>query len=156
LITVAWYAIQYAVPYAEDALYEVFEKKATRVEAPAVSVTPSKLALNAAAARKFREEAVEYVLLLWDKIHRKIGIRVISKRDARSFKVSYVRKSGAAITAASFLRFIGWKETKRMTFRAVWNEDQRMLEFSLKGQGPRKSRGSRAEDLELLRGSQGE
>jgi hypothetical protein len=141
LIVVARYAIKYAFWYAEAALYEVFEKKATRVEFPAVSVTPAgKLALNAAAARRFKEEAVEYVLLLWDKVHRKIGIRVISKRDTRSFKVSYSRKYGAAISAASFLRFIGWRETKRVTFPAVWNKEQGILEFSLERQKARTSR----------------
>lgn len=127
------YAISYALRYSEYALYELFEKKAAKVEFPAVSVTPDgKLALNAAAGRKFREERAEYVFLLWDKTHRKIAIRIIPKRDTRSFKVSYSRKYGAAISAASFLRFIAWKETKRVMFPAVWNGEQRMLEFSLK------------------------
>ncbi|MGB6875614.1 MAG: hypothetical protein WBD87_06225 [Candidatus Acidiferrales bacterium] len=138
-------------------MYEVFEKKATRVEFPAVSVTPGgKLALNAAAGRKFREEAAEYVLLLWDSVHRKIGIRVISKRDTRSFKVSYSRKYAAAISAASFLRFIGWRETKRVRFPAIWNDEQRMFEFSLGRRERKTSRGSRSNDLELLKELRGE
>lgn len=78
-------------------MYEVFEKKATRSGFPAVSITPAgKLDLNAAAVRKFREAAAENVLLLWDKTHRKIAIRVISKRDTRSFKVSYFRNLGGS------------------------------------------------------------
>lgn len=138
-------------------MYEVFEKKATRSGFPAVSITPAgKLDLNAAAVRKFREAAAENVLLLWDKTHRKIAIRVISKRDTRSFKVSYFRNWGAAISGASFLRFIGWRGTKRVTFPAAWNEEQRMLEFSLKKQRAKTLGGSGSYDLELLRELQGE
>lgn len=65
-------------------MYEIYERRAIRVTFPAISLTPAgKLDFNATAARKFRENAIEHVLL-WDKDKRKIAIRSIAKRDARS------------------------------------------------------------------------
>ncbi|MGH9863885.1 MAG: hypothetical protein ACRD4H_00565 [Candidatus Acidiferrales bacterium] len=112
--------------------YEVFERKATRFTSPAITLTRfGKILPNAMAARKFKEHAVEQVLLLWDKGQRKIAVRAATKGDRRSFKVSYTRKYGASISGASFLKSIDWRETKRVTFPATWNEDEHMFEFSL-------------------------
>ena len=113
-------------------MYEIYERKAIRVTFPAISLTPAgKLDFNAAAARKFRENAIEHVLLLWDKDKRKIAIRSIAKRDARSFKVTYSKNHGASISAASFFKFIEWSQTKRITLPATWNADKCMFELSL-------------------------
>ena len=113
--------------------YEIFQRKTTRLTSPAVSLTTAgRLALNATAARLFQKNAVEFVLLLWDKEQRKVGIRPIGKRDQRSFKVTYSKKhDGAGISAKSFLDHIGWNMNKRQVFQAFWSEQDGILEFGL-------------------------
>ena len=113
--------------------YEIFEKKKSRLSAPAVTVNPrsGRISLNAATSALFHKEAVELVLLMWDSDNHKIAIRPITKVDKRAYKVSYGRnRNSGSFAARSFLEHIKWRrDAPNYTTRAAWNEDLRMLEF---------------------------
>jgi hypothetical protein len=113
--------------------YEIFQRDTTRITSPAVTLTPfGRIGLNAAASRVFEKNAVEYVLLLWDSDLHMVGIRPITKRDTRAYKVSYgKRHDGAGISAKSFLDHIGANLRRRQTLVATWNEQEAIFEFAL-------------------------
>jgi hypothetical protein len=113
--------------------YEIFEKKAIRVGSPAVTFSSKdRMAMNTFAAKIFHKSAVEYVLLLWDREHRKVAIKPLSKKDPRAYRLTYgLKANGASFSARSFMNHIGWDSKEKFTAPAVWNEDQSILEFEL-------------------------
>jgi hypothetical protein len=113
--------------------YEIFEKKAVRVGSPAVTFSSKdRMAMNTAAAKIFHQNAVEYILLLWDRERRKVAIRPISKKDVRAYRLTYGPKAnGASFSARSFMNHIGWESKEKFTSPATWNEEQSILEFEL-------------------------
>ena len=118
--------------------YEIFEKKAIRVGTPAVTFNrKDRISINSQAAKIFHQQAVEFVLLLWDKQGRRAALRPLTKKDSRAYKLSYGRVSnnqpnGASFSARAFLNHIGWKtQDEKKTVPATWNDDDQMLEFVL-------------------------
>jgi hypothetical protein len=113
--------------------YEVFQKKTARIGSPAVTFTSkNRVMLNSFAARILHKNAVEFVLLLWDRENRKVAVRPITKKDSRSYKLSYGRnQNGCGFAAKSFMDYIGWKSDEKQSFPARWNEEEEILEFSL-------------------------
>jgi hypothetical protein len=103
--------------------YEVFDNKATRLGSPALTIaTDGRLALNA-----------KFVHLMWDADARKIALRPLAKADSRSYKLSvpHAHKRGMLVSASTFLRYIGWPTSKRVTLPAEWNEKEKILEAVL-------------------------
>src|SRR4051812_28365656 len=77
--------------------YEVFSRKISRVGTPMLTITKlGRIALNKTATARFERDAVEFVILLWDKESRRIAIRPITKKDARAYRVSYGQKGNGA------------------------------------------------------------
>ena len=115
--------------------YEIFEKKATRFGTPAVTFNrKDRISINSQAARIFHQQAVEFVLLLWDKQSRGAALRPMTKKDSRAYKLSYGRLSnnqpnGASFSARSFMRYVGWKIQEKQTMPATWNDDKQIMEF---------------------------
>ncbi len=115
--------------------YEIFEKKATRFGTPAVTFNrKDRISINSQAARIFHQQAVEFVLLLWDKQSRGAALRPMTKKDSRAYKLSYGRVSnnqpnGASFSARSFMRYVGWKTQEKQTMPATWNDDKQIMEF---------------------------
>ena len=118
--------------------YEIFEKKAVRVGAPAVTVNrKDRISINSQAAKIFHQQAVEFVLLLWDKQSRRAALRPLTKKDSRAYKLSYGKiankqPNGASFSARSFLNHIGWKtQEEKKTVPATWNKEEEIMEFVL-------------------------
>jgi hypothetical protein len=111
--------------------YQVYERSATRVEEPSVSIGSSgAMRLNAAASRLMQRSNVRYVLLLWDKDNQRIAFKSTVKSDKNAYAISMIRHSGS-IRAKSFLAHIGWNAPRRQMLSATWNEKERMLEVRL-------------------------
>ena len=113
--------------------YEIFEKKATRIGAPAITISKDRISANCPAARVFHQRAVEFVLLLWDKDNRKLALRPLTKKDARAYKLSYGQvknnqPNGATFSARTFLSHIGWDSKEKQVMPALWNEEQEIME----------------------------
>ena len=113
--------------------YQIFEKKATRMGTPAVTVLKNgRMALNSAATQVLHKNAVEFVLLLWDEDNLRLALRPISKRDSRAYKITYgLNNSGSSFSAKSFMDHIGWNLSANHTVAMAWNESEGMLEASV-------------------------
>lgn len=113
--------------------YVIFERKSPRVVEPAVTFSAQgRLAFNATIYRLFNKFAVENVLLLLDREQRKVAIRPITKKDARSYKVSYAKvKTGCNVSAKAFLDWAKVDYSKMHTYPAQWNENDAVLEITL-------------------------
>lgn len=113
--------------------YVIFERKTTRVVEPAVTFSvEGRLAFNATICRLFDDAAVENVLLLLDREQRKVAVRPITKKDARSYKVSYAKiKAGCNVSAKAFLDWAKIDYSERQTYPAQWNMHEAILEITL-------------------------
>jgi|ERR1051325_880560 hypothetical protein len=113
--------------------YEIFTRKVTRSGAPTIAFnTLGRISLNQSATRQFLKEAVEWVLLLWDRQARKVALRPITKKDARAYRVSYYKKSnGCGFSAKTFFDHIGIDYSASFTVAAEWNEEEGILEATL-------------------------
>jgi len=114
--------------------YEVFDNKATRLGSPALTITTDgRLALNADAGDLLRNAGAKFAHLLWDAEARKIALRPLTKADTRSYKLTVpsAHKRGMSVSAATFLRYIGWSFSTRATLAVEWNEKEKLLEAVL-------------------------
>ena len=122
--------------------YEIYAKEfPTKSTSPTLTISKlGRCGLNRAAAMQFDKEAVENVLLLWDRDALKFAIRPITKKDSRSFNVRYMRKgkgdkekivTGAALSAVMFLKHIGYDLSSSQTYPIHWNADEAIFEIQL-------------------------
>ena len=115
--------------------YKIFEKKAARGASPptiSLSAASGRLGLNKAAADLLIQATADHVLLLWDDETNMIAIRPVKKRDERSFRITFgTGKSSAAISAKSFLSFVGHNDDATKRYPAKWNDAEGALEADL-------------------------
>jgi hypothetical protein len=112
--------------------YETFERKAVRVEEPAVTVRPEgRIAFNAAASRLLENAGVRTVRILWDKTTCGLAVQAAPKGDSNSYSVAFSRSRSATVTAKLFLQYIGWTSASRQTVPARWDEQRKMMEAKL-------------------------
>ncbi|MGA8764831.1 MAG: hypothetical protein WB562_18325 [Candidatus Sulfotelmatobacter sp.] len=91
-----------------------------------------RMSLNKIAGKRLEENAIEHVLLLWDKDVRRVGIKPITKKDTRAYKLSYSSTHNAAgFSAVTFFRFINYDWDKTRSYQIEWNEDENMYVFSI-------------------------
>jgi hypothetical protein len=119
--------------------YEIFEKVyPSKSLAPTMTISPlGRCSLNRAAAEMLNKDAVESVLLLWDKSNRKFALKP-ARNDARSFPIRYSKKRkgesvvvGAAFSGVMFLKHIGYDFTKTGTYPIARNDAGTMYEAEL-------------------------
>ena len=113
--------------------YQIFEKQITRTTTPSVTITKiGRIMLNAASSRIFHDNAVESVLILFDKEQGKVALKPIGKKDGRAYRVTYGKnQNGCSFSGKSFLDFAKIDYSKKRTFPASWNEGDGLLELSL-------------------------
>jgi hypothetical protein len=116
-----------------DMPFEIFSRKIVRRGTPAATATKlGRMAVNKTATAFLEKNAVEFVLLMWDADLRKIGIRPITKKDTRSYRVTYGEKgNGAGFSAKTFFDYIGLDYTVSRTMPASWNSEQEILELDV-------------------------
>lgn len=112
--------------------YETFERRAVRVENPALSVRPEgRIAFNAAASRLLENAGVRTVRILWDKATCGLALQAAPKGDRNSYSIAFSRSRSATLTAKQFLQYIGWSSAIRQTVPANWDEQRKMMEAKL-------------------------
>ena len=119
--------------------WEVYVKESrTRTSSPMLTIglKLGRCALNRAAAAMFEREGVEYVLLMFDKTARKMGLRSVTKKDPRAFPVRYARSKdkgviGAAFSGITFLRHIGYDFSTSQGYPIKWDADETVFEVQL-------------------------
>jgi hypothetical protein len=113
--------------------FEIFTRQMIRTGDPMVTLMATgRMSLNKMAGHRFEQKAVDHVLLLWDKETRQAAIKPISKKDTRSYKLSYASKGNSAgFSAVTFFRFINydWDETR--SYPLEWNEEDNMYIFTI-------------------------
>lgn len=109
--------------------FEIFSRKIQRGGAPFLRFTTfGRFSFNKSATALIEKNAVENVLLMWDQEKRLIGIRPISKKDARAYKVHYNKRGdGCGFSAVTFLRYIRYKETESQSVAIRWDEQEAMF-----------------------------
>ncbi len=127
--------------------YEVFERTATRVDEPTISLRPQgRVAINAAGVRILKQAGIKAVLLLWDRAHRKVALKAASKAEMNAYAVSFTSSHSGTVRAKAFLDHIGWITSHSQMFPATWNEKEKMLEITLPAQNLENKKNSRAAD----------
>ena len=113
--------------------YEIFTRKVRRMASPAVTFNKmGRLQFNKAATAKLEKDAAENVLLLWDATLRKVGIRSITKKDPRSYKIAYgVKGNGAGFSAKTFFDYIGLDYSETRSIPVEIGEGDILLEFQI-------------------------
>lgn len=117
--------------------YEIYEREfPSKSTSPTITISPlGRCALNRAAAALFHKEAVENVLLMWDKDAFRFAVRPITKKDSRSFGIRYTLKDkavlGAAFSGVMFLRHIGYDFTTTGTYPVKWSANESIFEVEL-------------------------
>jgi len=112
--------------------YETFERKAVRVEDPALTMRPEgRIAFNAAASRLLENAGVRTVRILWDKATCGLAVQAAPKGDSNSYSVAFSRSRSATVTAKLFFQYIGWSSADRQTIPARWDEQRKMMETKL-------------------------
>jgi hypothetical protein len=112
--------------------YETFERKAVRIEDPALTLRPEgRISFNAAASRLLQTAAVKTVRILWDKTTCGLAVQAAPKGDSNSYSVAFSRSRSATVTAKLFFQHIGWSSAVRQTIPASWDGQRKMMEAKL-------------------------
>ena len=109
--------------------FEIFSRKVQWGGSPAVTFTKTgRVAFNKTATKKFEDEAIENVLMMWDEARHLVGIRAISKKDARAYKIHFgIKGNGCHFSASTFLKYIGYDYAETRTFPAIWETQEAMF-----------------------------
>jgi len=113
--------------------WEIFTRQMIRTGDPMVTLMASgRVSLNKPAGKRFEDKAIEHVLLLWDKDARRVAIKPITKKDTRSYKLSYASKGNSAgFSAVTFFRYINYNWDKTRSYDLEWNDDENMYVFTI-------------------------
>jgi hypothetical protein len=113
--------------------WEIFSRTMVKTSEPTVTLMRSgRMFLNKSASTRFEEKAVERVLLLWNKESRQVGIKPITKKDTRSYKLSYSgRGNSAGMSAVQFYKYIDYNWEKTLNYPIAWNDDEGMYVFTI-------------------------
>lgn len=107
--------------------FEIFTRKKTRTTTPSISISTSgRLGLNMAATAIMEKNAVEFVLILWDKDTNRLAVRPITKRDPRAYTLTRA-KGSSMFSAKSFLQDVGYDMSETRSIPADWDDKENML-----------------------------
>ncbi len=113
--------------------FEVFSRKTSRVGTPMMTFTTlGRIALNKSSTRTLEKDAVEFVVLLWDRDSRRVAIRPLTKKDPRAYRVAYGKNgNGAGFSAKTFLDYIEYDYSVSRSFAAEWNDKEGQFEAQI-------------------------
>ena len=109
--------------------FEIFSKKIQWRGSPAISLSRlGRIMFNKGATTKFEKEAADNVLLMWDSEKRLIGVRPITKKDTRAYKLRYGRKGNSSgFSASTFMKHVGIDYSTTHTLPATWDDEGMMF-----------------------------
>jgi hypothetical protein len=113
--------------------FEIFTRKMTRTTDPMVTMmSTGRISLNKTASARLHDKAIDRVVLMWDKDTRRVGIKPFTKRDSRTYKISYSGKgNSAALSTVTFFHFIDYKTDKTRSYPVNWSDDEGMYIFTI-------------------------
>jgi hypothetical protein len=112
--------------------YTIWDEKNSRVLSPAVTINAGGIiSLNAPLTRIFHKNTFKAVLLLFDAGKKRIALRPVTKKDTRSYSLSYgLNLSHVSTSGRSFLKEIG-SDGKVHKIPANWDADKSVVEFNM-------------------------
>ncbi len=112
--------------------YELYTRKRSHGGPPSVTVTKNGMfVVNAAAMEKYLHRH-QFVHVYYDKDSGKVGLKPLSKKLDKSYRVNFSPKGNVGtISALSFLSFIGYEKKETTSFPATWNDEDGLLEFTI-------------------------
>ena len=90
--------------------YEVFSRNSPRIGTASLSFGKSgTFAFNQAASRQMQAAGVQFVIVLWDSVDKKLALQVAPNADDdRAYKMRFNPKgNGASFSARPFLEWAG-------------------------------------------------
>jgi hypothetical protein len=113
--------------------FEIFNRKVQWSGEPAITLNKlGRISFNKTASLKLQQEAVESVLLLWDEEKRLIGVRPITKKDNRAYRISWsTRGDGCGFSSSTFLKYIGYNMSESRSFPAQWDEREQIFKIEV-------------------------
>jgi hypothetical protein len=112
--------------------YTIYDKKNSRTLPLAVTITTAgRISLNAPLTRIFHQNALKEVLVLFDDGKKRIALRPVKTKEARSYSLSYGPDlSQVSLSGRSFLKEIGW-DGKVHKIPAQWDPNKSIVEFNM-------------------------
>ncbi|HYA43038.1 MAG TPA: hypothetical protein VEF34_17170 [Syntrophobacteraceae bacterium] len=109
--------------------WEIFTRKTRRSGSPSITFNKlGRLSLNKTATTMLEKDAVEFVLLLWDATKRQVGVKPVTRKDARAYKLAYGKKgNGAGFSAKTFMDYIGYDYSESRSCPVRWDEGESMF-----------------------------
>jgi hypothetical protein len=122
--------------------YVVFDKRQGRTVNPITTITRyGRIAFNKGASKVLSEKRVNRLLLMWDAVNHKIGLKPVGKddKDVRGYDLfRNERDNSAFVHAKTFLDWLqyDYRETRKYNFE--WNEKEGVIEITVPGEAIRK------------------
>ncbi len=91
------------------------------------------LGFSQGAIHKFNLSSFKFGILFYDKGEGKIGIQLSNDENEKGICKLQVRPQNASISAKAFLDFFDLPYSETKSYPAEWNEENKMIIFSLKG-----------------------
>ena len=114
--------------------YELYTKKRSHGGPPSVTVTKNGMFVVNATAMEKHLQHHQFVHVYYDKDSGKVGLKPLSKKLDKSYRVNFSPKGNVGtISALSFLSFIGYEKKETTSFPATWNVEEGLLEFTIAG-----------------------
>ncbi len=65
---------------------------------------------------------------MWDASKRQVGVKPITKKDQRAYKLAYGKKgNGAGFSAKTFMDYVGYDYKESRSFSVRWDEGESMF-----------------------------
>jgi hypothetical protein len=114
--------------------FELFTRDFVKTTAPKITISGfGRIALNKGAAELVSKSGTGFIVLLWDKATRRVGIQA-AKETANSYPLKAYGpsgKTGTGFSAVTFLNFINYDWSQTRSFSAAWNATDNMLIFGI-------------------------
>jgi hypothetical protein len=118
--------------------FKLFERKRAHGGPPAVSITKNGMfVVNSTAVDQYFK-GTRHIQFYWDADQERVGIKPLSGKTEKAYKINYSPKGNVGtVSGTAFLSFaeIPHKETK--SFPAKWNEEEKLLEFTIERSTPK-------------------
>ncbi len=112
------------------AFEEFTAKSRSNTTIPMVSILQyGRMGLNHQCYTRYFKD-YKLVVFLYDKETKKIGLKPTNQHLSNAFNIK-VTKTGASISATTFLKYYGITFDKSQSYSCHWNETEKILEVQL-------------------------
>jgi len=113
--------------------WEIYKRQIIRTGEPTVTIGKlGRVAFNMAATGILQDHKTTHVVLMFDKDANKCAARIATSKDEGAYTLTYNGKyNGSGFSAVTFLNYIHYDWTQTRAFNAEWDEEGRMIVFTI-------------------------